>query len=681
MNQGLRSQEWELDALIEREWLTANGIGGYACSTVPGLNTRKYHGLLVASMAPPVRRMVLLSRVEETLWCRGQRFALDCNEYPGVIYPQGHRHLREFFPGSSPRWIYEGDGWRIEKRLTLIHGSNTVVVTYKLLEGDEIDFQLRPLMPLRPIHDLTYQFNGRLTVQDRDQHHHRVPATSKTPEVFFAHDGQFTPQPNWYLNQIYRREQQRGYGGLEDLWTPGAIRYHLAVGKQVRFICSTDPIDLRKLKSCGDYGRVPVADSIVKMLCEAAGQFVVRAANRSPAVIAGYPWLGVRTRDALIGFGGLFLVQGRLEEARDFLLSLTARMKNGLMPSEFAEDGTGPVYRSADIVLWFANAAWNYLRYVPNADQQTIGQLLDTILNAIDAYRAGTDLGISVDSDGLIGSACANETTSWMDARNADCIVTPRTGKPVELNALWYNALRVAATLCARIGRTDRATDLNAFAQSVSNAFNERFWNVAESCCFDVLTETGVDASIRPNQILAASLPFPVLSIDRHDAILNKVRSSLLVPTGIRTLSPTDPKYRPQYTGNVAQRDAAHHNGSGFPWLLGPYAQLFLRVHGKTPRTRAAIAELLKPCLDFAAGQGMGQIPELFDADSPHAPGGALASATSVGQLLRCYVEDVLGKEPAQPKLLPTRARRRESPEALQEPFTPHEVSHPARDA
>jgi predicted glycogen debranching enzyme len=660
VNQGLRSQEWELDALLEREWLTTNGVGGYACSTVPGLNTRKYHGLLVAAMAPPVRRMVLLARVEETLWRRGQRFALDCNEYPGAIYPQGQRHLREFVPGVSPKWVYEGDGWCLQKRLTLIHGSNTVVLTYKLLEGDEVELQLRPLMSLRPIHDLTYQFNGRLRVVDRDEHHHQVAPTSKTPEVFFAHDGAFEKCPDWYLNQIYRREQERGYAGLEDLWTPGAVRFHVTAGKQVRFVCSTDPIDLRKLKAGGSHGRVPVAgDAAVKALCTAAEKFVVRGGtDRMTTVIAGYPWLGVRTRDALIGFSGLFLVQGRLEEARNLLLSLAGRMKNGLMPSEFPERGGEAVYRSADIGLWFVNAVWEYLRYDAHADQAIVRRFVDAIVGVIDAYRTGTDLGIRVDENGLLCSSAEGEATSWMDAGGVDGMATQRSGNPVELSALWYNAIRVAAELSERVGDHDRSEDLTRLAESAAKAFNDRFWNVAEECCFDVVTESGAHASVRPNQILAASLPFAVLSVDRHEAVLNKVRSTLLTPVGIRTLAQSDEKYRPTYAGNVASRDAAHHNGSAFPWLLGPYVQLMLRVRGRNARTRAMAREALVECLNFAAGQGMGQIPELFDGDAPHRSGGAIASAASVGQVLRCYVEDVLGKEPVQPKRRPTHVAR-----------------------
>ncbi len=298
MNQALCVQGWELDALVEREWVAVNGIGGYACSTIPGLNTRKSHGLLVAQMAPD-RQMVLLSRVEESLWCGGRRFALDCNEYPGAIYPQGYRHLREFIDGACPRWIYEEEGWRLEKRVWLVQGSNTVVISYKLLEGEGIDFEVRPLMSLRSVDELTYQYNGRLRVEDRDERHHRVVATSKTPEVFFAHDGNFVACPDWYLNQIYRREQERGCAGLEDLWTPGAVRFHVAAGRQVRFACSTDPIDLRKMKVgvqrrvVGNRERTPVG-----------GKLRVRRIVRDVKVENSVNERGARLeRDAALGSG------------------------------------------------------------------------------------------------------------------------------------------------------------------------------------------------------------------------------------------------------------------------------------------------------------------------------------------------------------------------------------------
>ena len=647
MTKGLCVGGMELDALLGREWLAVNGIGGYACSTIPGLNTRKYHGLLVAAMAPPVRRMVLLSRIEETLWHAGQRVALDCNEYPDVIYPHGHQHLQEFQHGPTPRWIYGGDGWELEKTLKLIPGQNTVLVGYKLLSRGAIDLQLRPMLAMRPIHDLSYQWNGRLLVEDRNKHHHRVPPTVRTPEVFFAHDGKFAAAPNWYLNQIYRREQERGYAGLEDLWTPGTIRFHLTRGKTVHFVCSADPIEIRTiLKAVPPPAVHATVDRKLDALTQAAGQFIVSTPTGTPGIgsethcLAGYPWFGPATRPALIGFTGLLLVTGKYTEARSMLLSLARQVKNGLMPSNFPEDASEPLYQGADISLWFASALWDYLRY--SADEETGHRLLDVLPSVIETYRRGTDLGISIGSDGLIASRAAGVPTSWMDAKVADWVITPRVGRPVELNALWYNAVRIAAELCERFGRVDRARMLGELASSIKQAFNQRFWNKPAGCCYDVVDEHGQDPSVRPNQILAISLPFAVLDIERHEPVLEKVRSELLTPFGLRTLSPADHCYQGRYTGGIVSRDRAYHNGSAFPWLLGVYCSALLKVRGQNQATSVEIEQLLRPCIDRLQAGAPGQLCELFGGDSPHTPGGAIASAASVGQLLRAHAEDVL---------------------------------------
>ena len=645
----------ELDALLAREWLATNGIGGYACSTIPGLNTRKYHGLLVAAMAPPVRRMVLLSRVEETLWRDGHRFALDSNQYPDVIYPQGYRHLRQFSSSPCPRWTFEGDGWRLQKQLRLLPGQNTVVLTYTLLSGEgPLDLELRPLLAMRPIHELSYQWNGPLVSEKRTSRCHRIGPTSHTPEVFFAHNGRFQAEANWYLNQIYRREAERGYAGLEDLWTPGVVRFSLTRGRRATFVCSSDPIDLEKVAKPSDaqaadgHATTPT-DPTLDALRRAAEAFVVSVpqdaeAGRAVMCMSGYPWAAPSGRDTLIAFTGLLLVPGRFAEARLLLLRFAAGLRNGLMPSALPESGGAPQYLGADVSLWFANAVWDYLRYTN--DDQTGEKLLDEILKIIAQYLLGADLGIATDDCGLLASRAAGTPTSWMDAKVDDWVVTQRLGRPVELNALWYNALRIAAELCRRYGREDRADALARTADSVARAFNERFWNPKEQCCFDVIEDHGQDPSIRPNQILALSLPFAVLAPERHEKVLHKVRTELLTPRGIRTLSPADPGYQGRYAGNVLARDRAHHNGSAFPWLLGPYLTALLKVRGRGPAARAEAHDLIRPCLDYLLGDGLGQLCELFDGDAPHSPGGLIASAPAVGELLRCYAQDVLDLAP-----------------------------------
>jgi predicted glycogen debranching enzyme len=689
MDKSLDVSALPFDEMIGREWLATNALGGFAASTVPCVNTRKYHGLLVAAMAPPVRRMVLLSRVEETLFRDGWPFPLASSEYPGTIHPEGYRLLRAFDHQPTPRWLYQGDGWTVEKSLHLLRHHNTVCLAYTLLGGDQpLDFELRPLLALRPIHDLMYQWNGRLTVESApvaptrqgnvhgysQSHSHRVPATGRTPEVFFAHDGTFDPQATWYFNTIYRREQERGYRGLEDLWMPGVVRYALAPGKTVYFACSADPIDLAavvkqvhgkddaagalsvSVASAAARTTPPAAagDAIRAGLAQAADTFIVAVPRDGSlgtpgavSVIAQYPWSPPQPRDALIGFGGLFLATGRLDEGAALLNSLATRLQDGLLPSEFPEDGSAPLYHGADVSLWFVSAVHQYLRR--GGDEALVRrQLYEPVVRILDHYRAGTRLGIKPDPDGIISTSEPGVGTTWMNCKSADGASTPRAGRPVELNALWYNALRIGAELSERFGHGDRAADYTALADSVHDAFNRRFWNPEWVCCFDVVADDPAhnDGSIRPNQLLAASLPFPVLDIGRHELVLEWLTTALLTPFGVRTLAPDDANYQGRYGGNATSRDRAHHNGPAYPWLLGQLVTTFVRVRGRGPAARAAAQAMLRPSLDHQAGPGTGQLPELFDGDPPHLPGGAPASALSVAELLRCYAEDIADEVP-----------------------------------
>ena len=649
----------DLDTLIEREWLAVNKIGGFACSTVPGLNTRKYHGLLVAAMTPPVRRMVLLSRVEETVVCDGWTFPLACNEYPGTIHPRGDQSLRAFNADPFPRWAYQGDGWTIEKSLRLLTGENTVVLSYTLLGGDKtVAMEMRPLLALRGMHELTYQWNGKLAAVERSPGHHHVPATTRTPEVFFAHDGVFEADDHWYLNTIYRCEQARGYAGLEDLWNPGTIRWSLKPGQTIHFVCSADPIDLTRALAKADEQLTeamlpsPPAKSFgepMDSLLRAADQFVLSVpgekAGQTDYVAAHYPWSPPSPRHSLIGFGGLFLVPGKFAAARGFLLAMCDRMVDGVLPSCLSEHGGPADYNGADVSLWFVNAVHQYLRYTH--DEQTLGdRLFDACMQVISAYRHGTSLGIAADHDGLISTHAAGTATTWMDAQVQDWVVTPRAGKPVEINALWYNAVRIAADLAERAGHADKTEELNELAQSIQSAFNRRFWNADAGCLFDVIDEHGRDSSIRPNQLLAIALPYAVLSVDRFEYVLERVRASLLTPVGVRTLSPDDRGYHGHYAGNIISRDRAYHQGSVFPWLLGAYVSAYLRVNGRGEGARDEARQMLQACIAHIQGNGLGQLCELFDGDKPHRPGGAIAAATSVAEVLRAYAEDVLDIQP-----------------------------------
>src|SRR6185437_3352371 len=329
---------------------------------------------------------------------------------------------------------------------------------------------------------------------------------------------------------------------------------------------------------------------------------------------------------------GLFLVPGRFGDARSLLLSLAAREQHGLIPTTFPEDGSAPTYDGADVSLWYIHAIWNYFRYTN--DVATLRRrLLDVSLRIIDRYRRGTDLGIAVDSEGLLLAGAPGCTTTWMDGKVNDWIITPRQGRAIELNALWYNALCITAELADRYGSHDRAAELASFARGVKGAFNRRFWNESAGCCFDVVEDHGADPCSRPNQLLAISLPFPVLSLERHARVLNKIHDHLLTSRGIRTLAPGSPDYI----------------GSAHPWLLGHYVTALLRVRGRGIAARDEARAALSSSLDFITGDGLGYLCELFDGDLPHRPGGAIASACSIGEVLRAYTEEVLDLGPSMP--------------------------------
>jgi predicted glycogen debranching enzyme len=405
------------EELIDREWLATNGLGGFASSTVVGMNTRKYHGLLVAAMLPPVRRMVLLSRLEETVLCDGWPYALACNEYPGTIAPEGHRLLRAFSSELYPRWAYQGENWTLQKELRLIQGENTVCISYTLLAGTRpIQLEVRPLLALRGMHDLGFQWNGNLRAVKAASNLYKIAATTRTPELFFAHAGQQIEDAHWYLNTIYRREVERGYSGLEDLWNPGITRWSISPGQTVHFVCSTDPVDLEQCVNRADSQYVSVLSiplerpggaASLNALVSASEKFLATSREHETAIVTDFPWAPPSGRDAMIAFPGLLLVTGRLEEARSFLLSYARLLKDGLLPSAIASDGSGPVYESADASLWFINCVHQYLRYGGELNG-TARLLYNTVEAILEAYEHGTGLGITTDETGLIGSHARN---------------------------------------------------------------------------------------------------------------------------------------------------------------------------------------------------------------------------------------------------------------------------------
>lgn len=631
----------DLAAGSAREWLETDGLGGYALSTVAGLNTRRYHGLLVAATIPPADRCVLVSGLDETLVAGGERVELSTHRYAGSFHPEGWRHLSEFRLDPFPTWIFEAAGLRLEKSLFLAHGTGTLVVTYRLL-GGAARLEVRPLIAFRDHHSLTHE-NGALDAAvTAEEGLVSVAPYPGLPRLFVAHDGALVPTGSWYRTLEYEEEWRRGFDFTEDLFQPFLLTFELGGGRGATLVASTRR---RKATDAGflrgkELGRRvalvasrPTSDTAARLLALAADRFLV-ARDRGTTVLAGYPWFADWGRDAMIALPGLTLVTARPGAARDLLLTFARHAEDGLLPNRFPDSGGPAEFGSVDASLWFVEAVRAFLDATGD-DDFVRRKLWDSLKVIAEAHIAGTRHGIHADDDGLLSSGAPDLALTWMDARVSGRPVTPRRGKPVEIQALWYNALRILQDLARRFAEPALATRWGAMASGAAERFRALFWNPGTASLCDAVEGAHRDPSIRPNQILAVSLPHSMLDTARAASVLNVVTRDLLTPFGLRTLSPNDPAYRGRLEGDAATRDRAYHQGTVWPWLLGPYVDALLRVKGDTPRTRAEARAALRPLLDFLLAKGVGQLPEVFDGDPPHRSNGCPAQAWSVAEVLR----------------------------------------------
>jgi predicted glycogen debranching enzyme len=621
-----------LEEALKREWLETNGIGGFASSTIIGLNTRRYHGLLMAATKAPVGRMLLLSKLEETLITpAGERFELSANRYPGVIHPQGFRYLVGFRLDPFPVFTYKCGRVEIEKRVFMIQGENTVVVEYDLPAGCSLE--LRPLIAFRDFHGTTHE-NGAL---DR-----RVVTTdglatvkpySDLPALHFAHNavGVDTAGADWFRNFEFAEEEARGLDFREDLFNPCTLRFSSVETATV--IASTevrgwgDALGLRH-QEVERRAANHAPSAVVETLRYAADQFLVKRGSLK-TVIAGYHWFCDWGRDTMIALPGLTLPAKRYDVARNILSGFANSIDQGMLPNTFPDAATAPEYNTVDATLWFFEAARAYM--AATGDRQFVtSELLPKFVDVIDWHVRGTRYGIKVDSDGLLHCGEAGVQLTWMDAKIGDWVVTPRQGKPVEIQALWYNALRILEDL------VDDGARYSQMADQARDSFNRLFWNEDAHCLFDVVDGDNRDASIRPNQIFAVSLPHTILvDPERAQAVVDKVQSDLLTPMGLRTLAPGDPNYKGRYGGGVRERDSAYHQGTAWPWLMGPFVEAYLKVNGDSSEARSQARAWLDPLLEFTQHKGLGQLPEIADGDAPHEPKGCIAQAWSVAEILR----------------------------------------------
>jgi predicted glycogen debranching enzyme len=670
----LRRMPWpgasgESEPLLTREWLVTNGLGGYASGTVSGVMTRRYHGLLVAALPAPFGRMVMLNHVAEHVKLpNGRHVDLGGEQRVGST-PElnGAEYLREFrLEAGLPVWRFEIEDWTIEKRLLLPNGQNTVHIGYALLQGGgRLRMDLRPSVHFRhheaPVSASLEQPYTITIVEDR----YEITAGSLPPlrlKIDGDHSG-LTVQPHTVRQVLYRMEERRGYESAGDLWSPGYFRIHLSGEAPAALIASTEtwealgalsPRDAlsaeqirreRLLSEAPPRARTGVAAELVL----AADQFIIAPAGRLEdaararaagdevrTIIAGYHWFTDWGRDTMISLEGLTLSTGRHAEAGYILRTFAHYVRDGLIPNMFPDRENEGLYHTADATLWYFHAVGRYLE--TTGDRDTLRRLLPTLQDIVRHHLAGTHFGIGVDpSDGLLRQGAEGYQLTWMDAKVDGWVVTPRRGKAVEINALWYNALKLLEDWLHGEGDKDAAAEAAAHAARARDAFNARFWYPAGQHLFDVVDgEAGDDAACRPNQVLALALHHPVLDPGRWRAVLAAVREHLLTEVGLRSLAPQHPDYKPTYHGDLRTRDAAYHQGTVWAWLAGPMVDAWLRVNPDDVRGARRMLQGFVHHLDEAC---IGSISEIFDAETPYTPRGCVAQAWSVAEVLRGWLK------------------------------------------
>jgi predicted glycogen debranching enzyme len=671
----------DFDHAIQKEWLVTNGLGGYAASTALGINTRKYHGLLVAALHPPVDRTVCLSKLDEEIYVGNDIFSLGANEFIGVIHPQGYRFLKEFSVSPFPTYLYEAEKIEVRKTIFMPHERNATVAVYQVRNSGKVGSKIKvyPMMSCRHFHSVVDRRTNKLcfTQTSKAKEVELVFTQPTATMVSRAITGTFSSNSNWIDRLRYREEEARGESGIDDCFQPGSFEFTLPHELESKFAIATAVTEntgeaITILNEMGnsineiesllaremnrktalltrfyEMHKGVTAKDWLSWILLAADSFIVKKGERK-FIIAGYYWFEPWGRDSFISLPGLMLVPRRSNDAKEVLLKFSSYSKRGLIP-DYIDDKTGePAYNTVDATLWYVNAVLQYLKYTA-AFEFVKATFWDGLKDIIDAHQKGTEYNIHVDWDGLLEHG---PRLTWMDAENDGLAVTPRAGKAVEIQALWYNALRICELLAKKYGENALAEDYSSMADKAKSSFNQKFWNSEKQCLFDVVEEHGADQSVRSNQIIAVGLDFTMLEKDRQNLIVDFVMTKLLTPYGLRTLAKSDPRYKGRYFGNRTTRNLAYHNGTVWPWLTGPLTKAYLKTKGQASRKlKFAQETFLFPLFRQQTIQsGLGSISELYDADFPYAPGGCITQAWSVAELLRAYVEDTLQFRPPHEK-------------------------------
>jgi len=641
-----------LEISSRKEWLETNGIGGYAYSTVAGMHTRSYHSLLTAALEVPLCRVIMLSQMEETVIYGDKRYSLSTNQYRHAISPIGYLNIEEFRLDPFPVITYRLADLLLEKQIFMSYGFHLTWITYRLLtptpENEEVLLLVRPLVNFRDHHLRKRERRFFNTHHDVERKVIRLLPDQKLPSLNIYHNAvSYEHSAQWYHDLFYREEKQRGLECEEDLFSPGVINFTLAQENELSFIAATTNIlenpdpevaaDAERIRRRNLTKHIEPGDRFGEILAQTADQFLVKR-DDGLSVIAGYPWLPDSGREAMIALPGLTLTLHREEEARILLRTFANYCSDGMLPNYFIEADAKPFYNTVDAALWFFIAVYHYRRLT--GDNDFIRQeLWEVMIGIVEHYIQGIRYNIRVGEDFLINIPEEGGQLTWMDAQVGDWVVTPRSGKPIEVNALWYNALCLLRDLSGQFGEQEKGKRYGDLAEKTRHAFQSTYWNKVDGFCYDRVEDHYQDASLRPNQLLALSLPYPLIVGEQAKKVLNIIRQELYTTFGLRTLNHTHGDYKGTYDGDIISREGAAYQGTVWPWLLGPYADALRKVYGNTPEVQAEIRRLIKPFESHIKEAGLGTISEMFDGDPPHSARGCISRAWNVAEILRLHLE------------------------------------------
>ena len=653
---------------IKREWAVTNGIGGYAGSSMIGAHSRTHQGYLIASLHAPIERYLVFSKINETATVGTSTVSFETSQHCAsgkTVYTEGQKFLTSFIYDGSVHYTYETDNFSFEKHITLKRNANVCAVAYELTAGDsDCTFTLTPLFNYREHSESSTPDTLKFETFTEDRTFYLVPEKNKDIAIRFqTSEGTFSERETVYdIDMQLQIEVDLETDGLDCHYCPVDLSIAVPANttKKVSILCSIGDVNerpspvsateafsiLEENARCHAelFEKAGYRDSFANQLVLASDQFLTyRESTKMMTVLAGLPWFTDWGRDTMIAFTGLTLCTKRFKEAEEILLTFARYIRHGIVPNMFPDDNMPPLYNTVDASLWYFYAVYQYLHYNPAAEAEAFvkEQIFPHLKEIISAYEKGTDFSIYMEDDGLIHAGSGLDQITWMDVRVGDWVATPRHGKPVEINALWYNALRIMESLCEKFD--EDASAYRTRANQVKESFNAKFWDSSNQCLFDVVDGDEPDDHIRPNQVYAVSLPFSLLPEEQEKAVVALVEKELFVGCGLRSLAPDHPDYHGIYCGALAKRDAAYHQGTAWGFLLGGFFSAYMKVNHHSSSAAANAVRMLEPVRKHLTDSGcIGSISEIFDGDTPHNPRGCYAQAWSVGEVLRCYCEDIL---------------------------------------